>query len=164
MGIARERARSPSLAHSILPSWRGCYQPFRDQVSQTAGGPPISGCTACAWTNLTGYSATLSSGTVWKWSGDSYWASRPSRVRFSCPFGPPTEPLMRQMLEPGQNGSRGFDANGEERSGRSSDRKPALRIPIIVDFSAAHSGVQTASVHPPSTIRVRPLPVCGLPR
>jgi len=38
-------------------------------ISLTSGGAPISGCSACAWTNLTGYSATLVSGTVWNWSG-----------------------------------------------------------------------------------------------
>ena len=28
------------------------------QVSLTAGGPPVSGCSACAWTNLSSYTAT----------------------------------------------------------------------------------------------------------
>ena len=41
------------------------------QISNTAGGAPVSGCTACAWTNLSNYSATLSSGTVWNWSGQA---------------------------------------------------------------------------------------------
>ena len=57
-----------------------------------------------------------------------------------------------------------FDANGEGEIMRSSDRKPALRIPIIVGFSAAHSGRQTVSVQPASTIKGRPLPVCGFPQ
>ena len=39
------------------------------QVSLTAGGPPVAGCSACAWTNLSGYSATLRSGTIYNWSG-----------------------------------------------------------------------------------------------
>ena len=39
------------------------------QISQSAGGPPLAGCSACAWTNLSGYSATLSSGTVFNWKG-----------------------------------------------------------------------------------------------
>jgi hypothetical protein len=41
------------------------------QISTTAGGPPVPGCTACAWTNLSSYSATMSSGTVWNWSGQA---------------------------------------------------------------------------------------------
>ena len=39
------------------------------QISATSNGPALAGCSACAWTNLTGYSATLSSGTIWNWSG-----------------------------------------------------------------------------------------------
>jgi hypothetical protein len=39
------------------------------QISTTAGGPPVPGCSACVWTNFSGYSATLSSGTVFNWSG-----------------------------------------------------------------------------------------------
>jgi hypothetical protein len=41
------------------------------QVSLTAGGPPVPGCSACAWTNLSGYSATLSSGTLFDWKGQA---------------------------------------------------------------------------------------------
>lgn len=41
------------------------------QVSLSAGGPPVPGCSACAWTSLTGYSATLSSGTVYNWAGSA---------------------------------------------------------------------------------------------
>jgi hypothetical protein len=37
--------------------------------SFTPGGTPIAGCSACAWTNLSNYSATLKSGTVFDWSG-----------------------------------------------------------------------------------------------
>lgn len=39
------------------------------QVSYTPNGPPIPGCSACAWTNMTGYSATLKAGTVFNWVG-----------------------------------------------------------------------------------------------
>lgn len=39
------------------------------QVSYSSGGPPIPGCSACAWTNMTSYSATLSSGSVYNWKG-----------------------------------------------------------------------------------------------
>jgi hypothetical protein len=41
------------------------------QVSLTAGGPPVPGCSACAWTNLSGYSATLPSGTLFDWKGQA---------------------------------------------------------------------------------------------
>ena len=41
------------------------------QVSLSANGPPVPGCSACAWTNLSGYSASLSSGTVYNWSGQA---------------------------------------------------------------------------------------------
>ena len=41
------------------------------QVSISAGGPPVAGCSACAWTNLTGYGATLRSGTVYDWKGQA---------------------------------------------------------------------------------------------
>ena len=49
----------------------GARSVIQAQVSTTAGGPPISGCAACAWTNLSGYSATLSSGTLFNWSGQA---------------------------------------------------------------------------------------------
>jgi hypothetical protein len=39
------------------------------QVSYTPNGPPIPGCSACAWTNMAGYSATLKSGTIFDWVG-----------------------------------------------------------------------------------------------
>jgi hypothetical protein len=42
---------------------------IQGQVSLTPGGPPVAGCSVCAYTNLTGYTATLLSGTVWNWSG-----------------------------------------------------------------------------------------------
>jgi hypothetical protein len=42
---------------------------LQGSISLTPNGPPISGCSACAWINLTGYTATLSSGTIWNWSG-----------------------------------------------------------------------------------------------
>ena len=41
------------------------------QISYTAGGPPVPGCSACAWTNLTGYAATPDSGTVFNWKGQA---------------------------------------------------------------------------------------------
>ena len=41
------------------------------QISQSVAGPPVPGCSACAWTNLSGYSATLSSGTVFTWNGQA---------------------------------------------------------------------------------------------
>jgi hypothetical protein len=41
------------------------------QISLTAGGLPVPGCAACAWTNLSGYSTALSSGTVFDWSGQA---------------------------------------------------------------------------------------------
>ena len=41
------------------------------QVSLSAGGPPVPGCSACAWTSLAGYSAMLSSGTVYNWGGSA---------------------------------------------------------------------------------------------
>jgi hypothetical protein len=41
------------------------------QISLTPGGAPVPGCSACAWTNLSGYSATLSSGTVWNYTGQA---------------------------------------------------------------------------------------------
>ena len=41
------------------------------QISLSADGPPIPGCSACAWTNLSGYTTTLSSGTVFNWSGQA---------------------------------------------------------------------------------------------
>ena len=50
------------------------------QVSTTAGGPPVSGCSACAWTNLSSYSTTLSSGTVFNWKGQA--------VNIPAAFGP----------------------------------------------------------------------------
>jgi hypothetical protein len=49
----------------------GAPSTIQAQVSTTAGGPPISGCAACAWTALSGYSATLSSGTVFNWCGQA---------------------------------------------------------------------------------------------
>ena len=47
----------------------GAPTTIQAQVSLTAGGPPVPGCAACSWTNLSDYAATLSSGTVWNWSG-----------------------------------------------------------------------------------------------
>jgi hypothetical protein len=44
---------------------------IQTQISNTAGGPPISGCSACAWTNLTNYTSALSSGSVYNWSGQA---------------------------------------------------------------------------------------------
>ena len=41
------------------------------QVSLTAGGPPVAGCAACSWTNLSGYVTTLRSGTIFNWSGQA---------------------------------------------------------------------------------------------
>lgn len=41
------------------------------QISLTPGGAPVPGCSVCAWTNLSGYSATLSSGTVWNYTGQA---------------------------------------------------------------------------------------------
>jgi hypothetical protein len=41
------------------------------QISLTPGGAPVPGCSACAWTNLSGYSATLSLGTVFNWTGQA---------------------------------------------------------------------------------------------
>ena len=35
----------------------GTPSTIQAQVSLTAGGPPVAGCSACAWTNLSGYSA-----------------------------------------------------------------------------------------------------------
>lgn len=49
----------------------GAPSTIQAQVSLTAGGPPVPGCSACAWTNLMGYSATLSSGTVYNWAGSA---------------------------------------------------------------------------------------------
>jgi hypothetical protein len=48
---------------------RGTPTNLQARVSLTAGGDPVPGCTACDWTPLSGYSAALSSGTVWRWSG-----------------------------------------------------------------------------------------------
>ncbi len=47
----------------------GMPSSIQAQISTTAGGPAVPGCSACAWANLAGYSATLSSGTVFNWSG-----------------------------------------------------------------------------------------------
>jgi hypothetical protein len=47
----------------------GTPSTIQAQISYSSNGPPIAGCSACAWTNLSGYSATLSSGTVWNWTG-----------------------------------------------------------------------------------------------
>ena len=44
----------------------GTPSAIQAQLSYTAGGPPVSGCSACAWTNLA--NATISSG---KWSGQA---------------------------------------------------------------------------------------------
>ena len=41
------------------------------QISQSPGGPPVPGCSACAYTNLSGYSAALSAGTVFNWNGQA---------------------------------------------------------------------------------------------
>ena len=41
------------------------------QVSLTSGGPPVAGCAACSWTNLSGYVTTLRSGTIFNWSGQA---------------------------------------------------------------------------------------------
>lgn len=49
----------------------GAPTTIQAQVSLTAGGPPVPGCSACAWTNLSGYSATLASGTVFDWKGQA---------------------------------------------------------------------------------------------
>ena len=49
----------------------GAPTTIQAQVSLSAGGPPVPGCSACAWTNLSGYSATLSSGTVFDWKGQA---------------------------------------------------------------------------------------------
>ena len=78
---------------------------IQGQVSVTAGGPPISGCTACAWMNLSSYSATLSSGTVWKWSGTTLnipaRAGSAFRIRSGCQRN-----RLCDNAEPRQNGSR----------------------------------------------------------
>src|SRR6185312_12538638 len=44
----------------------GTPSAIQAQVSYTADGPPVSGCAACAWTNLS--SASISGG---KWSGQA---------------------------------------------------------------------------------------------
>jgi hypothetical protein len=49
----------------------GTPSSIQAQVSLTPNGPPIAGCSACAWTNLSGYSATLSSGTIFNWKGQA---------------------------------------------------------------------------------------------
>ena len=50
----------------------GAPTTIQAQVSLTAGGPPVPSCSACAWTNLSGYSATqVGSTTVWNWSGQA---------------------------------------------------------------------------------------------
>ena len=49
----------------------GAPSTIQAQVSLSSGGPPVPGCSACAWTTLTGYSTTLSSGTVYTWKGQA---------------------------------------------------------------------------------------------
>jgi hypothetical protein len=49
----------------------GAPSTIQAQVSLSAGGAAVPGCSACAWTNLASYSASLSSGTVFKWSGQA---------------------------------------------------------------------------------------------
>ena len=48
----------------IRPTLGGTPTAIQAQISNTAGGPPIPGCSACAWTNVA--SPTLAGGN---WSG-----------------------------------------------------------------------------------------------
>ena len=123
----------PGTFDTLRP-WRDADDHSGTECLRQPASPPISGCTACAWTNLTGYSATLSSGTVWKWSGD--FTGIPAEqgplfvsVRAANGTAYATMPnLVKMGLALRTRTARG------EIGGGSSDRKPALRIPIIVGF------------------------------